>query len=304
MNNKNNYISIWLKHIRANFLILSVVLVLLGSSMAYLTGINKPIWYTILLAVGVVLAHISVNLFNEYTDSKAGTDDHTQRTPFSGGSGTLQNGELKQKTTLIVALITLLGAGTIGIFFCIVSSWWILLIMLVGGFSCIFYTNFLSHYMLGEIFAGLALGSLVIIGSHYVLTDSLPMWVIILSIPSGILTSLLLLLNEFPDVEADKIGGRNHIVIKLGKKVSSYFYIAGLIFVYLIIIVSIILFDNINYWGLLGLATLPFALIASKNVKKHYNNLKKFIPIMGLNVIIVLATNLFLAIGIYLNTIC
>ena len=46
----------------------------------------------LLLVIGVVLAHVSVNLFNEISDYKSKIDENTVRTPFSGGSGMLQVG--------------------------------------------------------------------------------------------------------------------------------------------------------------------------------------------------------------------
>jgi 1,4-dihydroxy-2-naphthoate octaprenyltransferase len=48
-----------------------------------------------LLLAGVVLAHISVNLFNEYSDYKTGIDFNTHRSPFSGGSGMIVSGKTK-----------------------------------------------------------------------------------------------------------------------------------------------------------------------------------------------------------------
>ena len=76
---------------------------------------------------------------------------------------------------------------------------------------------------LGELFAGLSLGTLVVLGTYISMTASpgtplkqlLPAEVIWISIPPGILTSLLLLINQFPDVEADKKGGRKHLVIRV-----------------------------------------------------------------------------------------
>ena len=83
----------WLRETRANFLVLSVLLVFIGGAAAFRTiGINHFLFA--LTIAGVVLAHISVNLLNEYSDWKTGIDDHTTRTPFSGGSGMMQAGNI------------------------------------------------------------------------------------------------------------------------------------------------------------------------------------------------------------------
>ena len=91
MNEHPNTLVLWLKEIRANFLLLPVVLVAVGAGAAHRAGpVHLP--SLALILVGVILAHVSVNLFNEYSDWRTGIDEHTPRTPFSGGSGILQAG--------------------------------------------------------------------------------------------------------------------------------------------------------------------------------------------------------------------
>ena len=91
-----NGLKVWLAQIRAPFLILSVFLVLIGLALS----IKYPLqivadfsyFHAILLVIGVVSAHISVNLFNEYSDYFTQIDFKTNRTPFSGGSGMMISG--------------------------------------------------------------------------------------------------------------------------------------------------------------------------------------------------------------------
>ena len=68
--------------VRANFLVLSVFLVLLGVSLAFRFSGGEEISLVKILLVmaGVISAHISVNLFNEYSDFKSGIDFQTNRT--------------------------------------------------------------------------------------------------------------------------------------------------------------------------------------------------------------------------------
>jgi len=70
--------AIWAAQTRANFLVLSVLLVLLGAAAAYLDG-HVHVLHTVLCAVGVVLAHAAVNLFNEHSDFLTGIDARTMR---------------------------------------------------------------------------------------------------------------------------------------------------------------------------------------------------------------------------------
>ena len=78
---------------RPQFLILSITLVLIGSSAAFFHGYHH-IPHTFLALLGLIAFHISVNVLNDYHDYKSGIDLHTQRTPFSGGSGLLPLGKI------------------------------------------------------------------------------------------------------------------------------------------------------------------------------------------------------------------
>jgi 1,4-dihydroxy-2-naphthoate octaprenyltransferase len=86
------------------------------------------------------------------------------------------------------------------------------LVFIPGMLFAPFYTQIFARNVLGEVAAGL--GSLPVIGAYLVQTQDLSLPLILLAFASGILTFNLLLINEFPDVEADRNGGRRtgHIV--------------------------------------------------------------------------------------------
>jgi 1,4-dihydroxy-2-naphthoate octaprenyltransferase len=253
---------------------------------------------------------VSVNLFNEYSDFRTSIDYHTVRTPFSGGSGMITSGKTSPAAVRLVATSSLLVAFAIGIYFTVTSHWVIMVLSLVGVFSIVFYTNFLAKNILGELFAGLSLGTLVVIGTYIAMTASpgmrlselLPVEVVWISIPPGILTSLLLLINQFPDVEADKLGGRKHLVITLGWKKASYIYAAGMFLTFVIIVLCPITGIS-SYWVYIALLPLPLAVKASITAIKFGNDVTKLIPAMGSNVITVLATDLLLAVAVFIEVI-
>ncbi len=303
-----NRFIIWMAQIRANFLILAVLLVFTGLSTVYkyYTGPVDFNWFhAVLITAGVVLAHISVNLFNEYSDYSTRIDFNTSPTPFSGGSGMLISQKTSPGSVLIAAVMSLVIAFAIGLYFAIVSHWFILAISLFGLLIIIFYTTVLVRFMLGELFSGIALGSLVVIGAYIAMTatpgksitELVPLSVILISIPPGILTSLLLLLNEFPDVEADKKGGRYHLVIHFGKQTAAWIYAAG-IFVAFLIIALIPILGFSGPWFFIALITLPLALKAVITALLHPEDPKKIISALSANIITVLATNLLIALGV------
>ena len=135
-----NKIVIWLNQTRANFLVLAILLVLIGIALSfkYLPSGQTINWFdAVLVIIGTVLAHASVNLFNEYSDNLTGIDKNTKRTPFSGGSGMINSGFTKPSSVLAAAVSTLMVAGAIGIYFGIKSHWSVFLIILIGVFSIV-----------------------------------------------------------------------------------------------------------------------------------------------------------------------
>lgn len=293
---RNHGLKIWARQVRAPFLLLSPILVLIPSTAVYHHTGHFHFFHYSLLSMGIILAHISVNLFNELSDHQSGIDDRTRRTPFSGGSSMMQAGKTRPRAVHRTARITLFLAGIIGIYYCYFSGWVIAIFMLTGAVAIRFYTSHLSHRLLGETAAGLALGSLVVLGAYYALTSRLNPEILLVSIPPGILTFLLLLANEFPDVEADRFGGRNHLLIRFGPAAGTRIYLASMILVYLsILLIPLITPAPSALW--IAIFPLPLGVKASFTLMKQYGNRDRLISALGINVSVVLFTDAFLGLG-------
>jgi len=294
--NKPGHIAVWFQQIRGPFLILAVVLTLIGIAAARRDGTGH--WpHAVLLLIGVTLAHVSVNLFNELSDHQTGIDRHTVRTPFSGGSGMMQAGFTRPGTVSLVAWTALAVAAGIGIYFILIRGWMILFFMLSGGIAIRFYTSHLARWLIGEAVSGIALGSFVVLGVYHALSGRLTPAVLWLSIAPGILTALLLFLNEFPDLEADRRGGRRHLLIKFGRRRCARIYGVVMALVYVVIAISPLLVDlPATLW--VALATLPLALVATVTVLKHHDDLERMVPALGMNVAVVIITDFLLAVGL------
>ena len=250
--------------------------------------------------VGVVLAHIAVNLFNELSDFKTKIDENTGRTPFSGGSGMMQSGKTGFNSVRLVAYVILLAAAAVGLYFIVWRGWLILVFMIPGGIAIRFYTSHLARWGIGEVSAGFTLGTLVVLGSHYAMCGQLPAPVVWISIPPGLLTFLLLFLNEFPDMEADRQGGRKHLIIQWGKKKSSMIYVFMLVAIYLSIALAPLFFQA-PYTVLIALLTIPLAIKASAGAWRSYDDIGKLIPALAANVGVVIITDLLLAIAFFIS---
>ncbi|MDH4140411.1 MAG: prenyltransferase [Coriobacteriia bacterium] len=287
--------STWFLETRPQFLLLSVVLVLHGSALAYWQGSFD--WVAFVLSmIGLVLLHASVNVLNDWHDYKTGIDLETQRTPFSGGSGMLPGGAMKPGAVLALGLGCLVVGCAIGFYLVYVSGWPLLVIGGIGAFSVVTYAPLLTRIGVGEIFAGLGLGYLPVLGVYYVHTGALDAAAWVSAIPAGFLTYNLLFLNEFPDMEADAAGGRRHMVILLGKAKARFLYSAVELGTYVAIVVGVVM-GVLTPWALLGLGATVLAFKAIRGAMVDYESFEALIPAQGANVMAVLATNALLAVG-------
>ena len=284
----------WFLETRPNFLVLPAVLVFLGTAMAWYKGAFHP-GYALLAFLGLLLSHISVNVLNGYFDYTSGVDLLTKRTPFSGGSGMLPSGLMKPRHTLWLGIISFLLTIPIGIFFVITRGWALLPLLLVGAMCILLYTPLILKKPWPEWSPGLGLGTLPVLGAYFVQTGSYSIPAIIAAIPSGILVHNLLLLNEFPDVAADKTAGKKTLPIAIGKKRAAIFFSFFTVLLY-VWTAGAVITGQMPVFCLIGLLTLPFAIKAIRG-SFRYDDMNRLVPGMANNVLVVLITQLLLGIG-------
>jgi 1,4-dihydroxy-2-naphthoate polyprenyltransferase len=285
----------WVMLPRFHFIPLTVILVSLGTAIAAYEGFLH--WgHFVLALVGSILVHMTVNVINDYHDYVDGIDLNTQRTPFSGGSGVLPSSLLKPKQAFWFATICLLTAMVIGVYFVLTRGWLLFPLLLVAGFSAYFYNVTLSKWFVGELFAGLNFGPLIVMGAYYIQTGRYSWEAFFASLAPGILTANLLFLNEFPDREADQKGGRKHLVIVMGKGGARFLYVALIAASYLCIVIGVVA-RWMPAMTLIGLGTMVFGWKAARGVLKYYNDSNHLVPVLGINVIQILGTQALLTIG-------
>ena len=284
----------WLLVIRAPFLPLSVVLAFLGTCIAWYDG-TFHLGYALLAFFGLLLAHSSVDVLNEHFDYKSGVDLATKRTPFSGGSGALPAGLISPKQALWLGLGSFLVIIPVGIYFTIIRGWLLLPLLLVATVCIILYTPFILKLRWPEWAPGLGMGALPVLGAYFVQTGAYTLPVVVACIPSGILVHNLLLLNEFPDVEADSKAGRKTLPITMGRAKAGILYSVLTVVVYLWIVGGVVA-GVMPPFSLIALLTLPFAIKAIRGALKP-QEMSKLVPAMANNVLVVLLTQLLLGIG-------
>ena len=284
---------------RLPFLVLPPACVALGAATAVWTEGKINLFYLLLAFIGAVSAHISVNALNEYDDFKSGLDFKTRRTPFSGGSGVLPKIPEKAHYALITRLVTLAITVLIGIYFLFVRGMWLLPLGILGIINIVTYTRWsVRSSFICLIAPGLGFGPLMVMGIDFVLTGSYSWTSFVASLVPFFLVSDLLLLNQFPDVEADKGVGRNHLPIAIGRKASVKVYTVFLAGAYMSIIFG-------YHTGvlppecLIALATVVLAITVVRGVARYANDIPKLIPYMGRNVVVNILTPILLTIGLF-----
>jgi 1,4-dihydroxy-2-naphthoate octaprenyltransferase len=284
---------------RAPFLILPVTLVASGAAAsAYSNGFS---WLrTALALVGMLALHVAVNALNEWSDYRTRIDFETARTPFSGGSGTLPGGALSSRTALVFALGWAAVGLAIGIWFLEVVGTVILPFVIVGGVCVLFYTDVLARIGLGEIAAGLGLGALPVMGTAVVQDGFLTDAAIAASVPAFFMTFNLLLLNEFPDEEADRRGGRRNLILIFGRRGGALIYVLAGILTPLSIVAAV----GLKILPPLALAAVLPSLLLLKPVGWALRNPAGPVPIpaLGSNVSWNLATNTVMAVTLAATT--
>jgi 1,4-dihydroxy-2-naphthoate polyprenyltransferase len=292
-------LKVWLLEPRPQYLVLPLVLIFVGTAGAwYFTGEVKP-GYAVLALLGLVLCHMSVNMLNDYFDFRSGVDLKTMKTPFNGGSGMLPAGKLKPRQVLWYSLVCLFLAVPIGVFFLLVQGWQLLPLLLVGAFCILLYTSVILKSHFPEWSPGVGLGILPVLGAYFVQTGSYSFSALVASVPSGFLVLNLLLLNEFPDAEADLIGNKKTLPITLGRTRAAVAYTSFSAATFLWIIAAVLAHWMPPYC-LLALLTLPLAYLAARG-SFDSRQMRKIVPAMGNNVLVVILTQALLGIGFVLG---
>jgi len=280
---------------RAPFLLLPVTLVAVGGGVAFLEGSFSWIRTTLAL-VGLVALHMAVNIFNEWSDMRTGIDLATERTPFSGGSGTLPQGQMSLGKALAFGIVCSAVGLAVGMYFLATIGLAMAPLIVIGAVCVLVYTDFLARIGVGEIAAGIGLGGGPVVGTALVNTGAISASALAAGIPATLMTFNLLLLNEFPDQAADQAGGRRNLVLLLGRRRAALLYALAALATPLSILVSVVS-------GLLpvaGLVAMVPSLLLVKPLRWAFGDTDESVPIpaLGANVIWNLATNTVLAISL------
>ncbi len=287
------------KSARPPFLILTPVCILFAYAIAMQQVAQPNLADTLLILLGALAAHIAVNQLNEYQDFQSGLDLNTRRTPFSGGSGALPENPHGARGVLLSALICLALMCWVGIHFVASKGAMVLLPMGFLGFLLIIgYTKYVNRWpWLCLLAPGFGFGILMVLSSVILLGETITLSAALLALIPFLQVNNLLLLNQFPDIDADKEVGRNHFSIAYGvaAAASAFRLVAILPFV---IIVGMIVCNMLPLLSAIALLTLIPAWMSAQAANKYQQNIAQHPQFMGMNVMVTLLTPTLLALSL------
>lgn len=288
---------------RLPFLTLPPICILLASASIYhqfqIFNLGLVMW----ILIGAVSAHVSVNLFNEYSDFKSGLDFNTKKTPFSGGSGALPDQPDSANSVLYAAIFTLLLTAVAGLYLLSVCffrdnhlNYSLLLIGLSGLILILIYTGPINrHPLLCLISPGLGFGWFMVYGTSSALLGDLPLSLLPAAFLLFLLVNNLLLLNQLPDLEADRSIGRKHIWIVKGEAFGVGVYLFTTLLIPVLFLIAILC----KIWPVFSLlALIPWCLTlaAWKGAKRLGTEISVHPQFLAMNVIATLSIPLVLSI--------
>ncbi|WP_394175729.1 prenyltransferase [Thalassotalea litorea] len=290
-----------LRTMRLPFLILTPVCIFVAASLVIYEQVNLDFMVLFLALIAALFAHISANALNEYLDFTSGLDATTKRTAFSGGSGALIEAPNMKNWVLYIALLSLLVTLTIGLFFYYLRGPLIMIYGVLGIFLILAYTRWLNKSALACLIApGLGFGTIMVSGSHFALSGTQTCGAFFAGLIMFFLTNNLLLLNQFPDIDADQKVGRNHLSIRYGVNTASKVYALFALLTALTLVVAIVSnsFPQITAIALLPLLACIFCYHGSKT---HGSSLGDHPVYLGVNTIITLVVPLIIAVALLLT---
>jgi 1,4-dihydroxy-2-naphthoate octaprenyltransferase len=287
---------------RPNFLLLTPVCIALGVAAALFSG-QEIDWMALwAIVLGGLMAHASVNALNEYVDFRSGLDFTTQRTPFSGGSGTLVTYPQLASTALHIGIISLLITLLCGLYLMARSGWGLLPLGVLGALVILFYSGPINRNpYLVLIAPGLGFGPLMVMGTEYGLTGQFSLVGGLVALAPFFQVSNLLYLNQFPDIQPDRAVGRNNFAIALPDRPRANLYTLFGAAPYVIILLAV-LTGILPPLSLLALLTLALFVPIARDVRQFAGDVQPLLPAMGKNVALSLLTPLLLALGLGLES--
>ena len=296
---------VFFQSLRVPFVSVTLSGVLLGTATAFFVSGRVDLVPFLVVAFVVITGHVSANLFNDYFDHRSGNDVINKNiTPLSGGSRAIQEGGLSDSKVLLSACLFLALSVLAGCWFVYAKQNMNLayfgLAGLVLGYAYTAPPFKLVYRGLGELTIIITFGLFIVGGAYLAQTGNITDSAIATSLPAGMLTAVILIVNGFPDRVADEASRKGTFVVRFGKEITILLIKRFVLLSYLVIIGGS-LFGILPLGALACLTSFPIAVQFLKKVDRIEEDfLPAGIAAIALQITFVLSTAFGIAISAFL----
>jgi len=220
-------------------------------------------WRAVVALLVALALQVGVNFANDYSDGIRGTDAVGQRV---GPVRLVGWGLAEPRKVKAAAFACFFVACVAGLALAAVTSWWLVL----AGAACVaaawFYTGGSRPYGyrgLGEVSVFVFFGVAAVAGTAYVQMGSLSWLGLLASVPAGLLSCALLMVNNLRDIPSDTHAGKRTLAVRIGDARSRVVYVAFLLLPFALAVVI----ATARPFALLTLAALPLAIPPVRTVR-------------------------------------
>ena len=243
----------WLDGARPRTLPAAIVPVTVGSGVAFGYG-RFSLWRAALALVVALALQVGVNYANDYSDGVRGADERRV-----GPVRLVAAGLAAPQRVLTAALGCFATACVAGFVLAAVTSWWLLLVGTTAVAAAWTYTGGSRPYGyrgLGEVAVFIFFGVAAVTGTAYVQMERLTWLALAASVPVGLLSCALLVVNNLRDIPSDEVAGKRTLAVLIGDQRTRVLYaVCTLVPFGMVVVIAFA-----RPLALLALATLPLAL--------------------------------------------
>jgi 1,4-dihydroxy-2-naphthoate polyprenyltransferase len=207
---------LWLVAARPRTLPAAIAPVLVGTALAGQEDEFSALRFAAAL-VGSIFIQIGTNLSNDYSDARRGADTEDRLGPVRVTAG----GLIPPRRVLIGTYIAFGVAVLAGVYLAAVAGWELIAVGAASILAGVLYTGGPRPYGyegLGELFVFLFFGVVAVTGSYFVQTEELTWEAFALSVPVGLLSAAILVVNNVRDIDTDRRAGKRTLAVKLGRE--------------------------------------------------------------------------------------
>ena len=209
---------IWLGAARPRTLPAAIAPVIVGAALAWRDRTFSAAASTLCLAFALLI-QIGTNFANDYFDFVKGADTAARVGPRRAvAAGLIAPATMKRAMALVFAVAFLCGLGLL--------PWggpWLLAVGVASILCGIAYTGGpwpLAYLGLGDVFVFVFFGLVAVVATYFVQAGRIATDAVLAAVPIGLLSTNILVVNNYRDVETDAVAGKRTLVVRFGRDFS------------------------------------------------------------------------------------